>query len=297
MAAVGFTLLLAACGSDSGAAESFGDVPDSLLKDAPIAPDSAVPAGSEMDKIRKRGYLIVGNATNNASFSLLNPMTNKVSGFDVDMTAMLSKYILGRVAVKQVLENSATREPLLNNGSVDVVIATYTVTPQRAERVTFAGPYFMSGSAILAKKNDDSIKTVDDLNGKKICAELNSTNALSVKQHAPRAQLVMLDAHAACLQAVREGRADGFANDEGSEYGDVQRYTSEFKVAIPSYEAAPYGIGVKQGSIEFAQFIDHWIELIEKDGHWAKAYQDTLGKKIPGGTPQPPKIGSVPGTS
>jgi glutamate transport system substrate-binding protein len=65
-----------------------------------------------------------------------------------------------------------TPETLIQNGAVDVVFATYTITPARAAKVAFAGPYYESGDAIMVKADNADIHSVVGLNGKTVATEV-----------------------------------------------------------------------------------------------------------------------------
>ena len=118
---------------------------------APVAPASAITPGSWMAKVKKQGYLRVGGTDSGALFSQRNPATGQLEGFDAGLSQMLAKYIIGKPTTKLSLTTVDTRETMLQNGTVDAVFATYTITPQRAQKVDFAGPYYESGDAILVK--------------------------------------------------------------------------------------------------------------------------------------------------
>lgn len=169
---------LAAC-SDDGDSKSAvpgaaGEKKNDLAGSAPVAPASAIAAGSTMEKIKKRGELIVGGSLDAPLLSQQNPATKEVEGLDADFGRLLAKYIIGQPKVKIVNSASETREALLSNGTVDVVLQTYTITPERAKQVAFAGPYYSSGLVIATKKGTSGITKPADLAGKTVIAGANT---------------------------------------------------------------------------------------------------------------------------
>lgn len=278
-------------GGKDGAAVTQADV----IKNAPVAPDSAIPKGSWMAKVRDRGTLRVGGTDAGALFSQRNPVTGKLEGFDAGLSQMLAKYIMGKPSTKLSLTSVATRETMLQNGTVDTVFATYTITPERAKKVAFAGPYYESGDAILVKKDNDGIKTVDDLNGKTVATEANSTAALAVKKYAPKAKTLLFQEDGECVAAVKQGRADAYVLDQGILLSDAVNDHS-VKVVGQPFTKEPYGIGVPKDAPEAKKFVDGWLKKIIKDGSWAKLWKATIGTAISGDTPKPPRIGSVEGS-
>ncbi|MEK8174628.1 transporter substrate-binding domain-containing protein [Streptomyces sp. M19] len=114
---------------NSGAAGAGSATVDKLVAAQQPASASQLPAGSTAAGIRAKGTLTVGGTQTAALFSLLNPTTGKVEGFDAALSRLLAKYITGKDSVKRVNVTTQTREALLKNHSVDAVFATYTITP------------------------------------------------------------------------------------------------------------------------------------------------------------------------
>ncbi len=266
-----------------------------VLAQAPVAPASAVPAGSLMAQIKKRGALKVGGTDSAPLFSLKDPISGKLTGFDADLSKMLAKYITGKPTTQFTQVSVDTREALLQNGAVDTVFATYTITPKRAQKVSFAGPYYLSGDAILVKKGNKSIATVADLNGKRVATEANSTAATAISKFAPRAHVTLFQQNSECVQAVEQGRVDAYVLDQAILVGDAAK-NSDVSVVGQPFTQEPYGIGTPKSHPEMQKFVDGWLRQIEQSGLWAKLWKATVGTVVPGNAPTPPKVGSVPGT-
>jgi glutamate transport system substrate-binding protein len=248
-----------------------------------------------MDKIKQAGTLRVGGTDSGPVFSIKDPVTGKLTGFDADLSQMLAKYIIGQPKTALTQTTVATREVLLQNGTVDTVFATYTITPARAQKVDFAGPYYTSGDAILVKKDNSAIKAVGDLNGKTVATESNSTAAADIAKYAPQAKVQLFADDNSCVQAVQQGRADAYVLDQGILLGDATK-NPDVKVVGEPFTQEPYGIGTPKQNPEMKQFVDQWLQQIEQSGLWARLYKLTIGKVVSGDVPQPPAIGSVPGS-
>ncbi|MFJ2008311.1 glutamate ABC transporter substrate-binding protein [Streptomyces chartreusis] len=298
-------LTLTACGGGSAALPTASGQPalpgaadayQQALDAAPVAPRSEIPEGSLMADIKKRGTLVVGGTDTAALFSLKDPVTGKLTGFDAGLAAMLAKYITGDATQTKLVQVSvATREQLLRSGTVDTVFATYSITPERAERVDFAGPYYSSGNAILTKKGDAAVTSVKDLNGKDVCVQSGSTAAVNVKDHAPKAKVLLFESNSQCVQAVQQGRADAYVNDQALLVG-VQYRDSSVQVVGEPFTTDPYGVGVPKQHPEMKKFVDAWLKKIEASGLWARLWRATLGRAVTGDAPKPPVIGSVEGS-
>ncbi|GAA2711020.1 glutamate ABC transporter substrate-binding protein [Actinoplanes palleronii] len=303
-AVVAAAVLLAAggCGGDSGSLPGNGasggndvDAIDQILADAPVAPDSAIPAGTLMASIKQRGTMNVGGTDAGPVFSIRDPVTGKLTGFDADLSMMLAKYIIGKPSTKLSITTVDTREAMLQNGTVDAVFATYTITPGRAEKVDFAGPYYSSGDAIMVQKDNTTITEVGDLNGKNVATEGNSTAAEAIKKFAPGATVTLFQDDASCVAAVRQGRVDAYVLDQGILLGDATK-VPDVKVVGQPFTTEPYGIGVPKQNPEMKAFVNTWLQQIESSGLWNRLYAATVGKVVTGTSPKPPAIGGVPGT-
>ncbi|BBB00366.1 putative extracellular solute-binding protein [Actinacidiphila reveromycinica] len=262
---------------------------------APVAPASAITAGSWMAKVRKRGTLLVGGTDSSAMFSQRNPVSGQLEGFDAGLSQMLAKYVTGKPSTKLSLVTVDTRETMLQNGTVDAVFATYTITPQRARKIAFAGPYYESGDAILVKAGNSTITEPADLNGRTVATEGNSTAALDLRKFAPKAKTLLFQEDGECVAAVKQGRADAYVLDQGILLGDVANDPA-LKVVGQPFTQEPYGIGLPKGDPEAKAFVNAWLKTIYADGEWARLWKATIGTKVAGSPPAPPTIGSADGS-
>jgi glutamate transport system substrate-binding protein len=292
------TLALAGCGGSSKSTSGGGKY-DSVIKSAPVASSGTVSGNAWAAKIKKQGYLRVGGTDAGPLFSLKNIKTGELTGFDAGLAQMLSRYITGKSDVKSLtkltITTVETRETLLQNHSVDAVFATYTITPERAKKVDFAGPYYESGDAIMVKKSNSSIKSVADLKGKKVATESESTAAQDIKQRVPSAKVTLFKQDAECVAAVQQGRVDAYVLDQGILISDASS-NPQVKVVGQPFTKEPYGIGLPKDNPAAKQFVDAWLKTIFKDGTWAKLWKATIGTVVTGQPPSVPAIGSVSGS-
>ena len=150
-------------------------------------------------------------------FSWEDSKTKKISGFDAAIAQALARYIIGGEDARSLLEvqqvTSDTRETVLTNGTVNAVVATYTITPERAEKIDFAGPYYASSQAILVKADNKDITGVDSLTGD-VAVQSNSSSASALKKHAPNATAKPFDTQAKCVAAVESGQVKAYVVDQ-----------------------------------------------------------------------------------
>jgi glutamate transport system substrate-binding protein len=253
------------------------------------------PAGSAMANIQAKGKLVVGTKFDQPGFGQKNPTTGQVEGFDVEIAKQIAAAIFGGTPesvtpkIEFVEAVSKNREPFIQNGNVDIVVATYTINDTRKQVIDFAGPYFVARQDIMVKANDNSIKSVTDLNGKKVCTVKGSTSEKNVREKAPQAEVVLFDTYSQCAEALTDGRVAAETTDNTILAGLVQQNNGAFKLVGNPFSDEPYGIGLKKGDEAFRTFLNDTIAKIESDGQWATAFAATLGKlNLP--TPQPPTV-------
>ncbi|WP_037908927.1 glutamate ABC transporter substrate-binding protein [Actinacidiphila yeochonensis] len=253
-------------------------------------PAADIAPGSTAAKIKAQGYLRVGGTQTAALFSLLNPTTGKVQGFDAAMSQLLAKYIIGKPSTKLTNVTSETREALLKSHQVDTVFATYTITPEREKQVAFAGPYYEDGLAIQVRKGTTGISSMADLNGKTVITESGSTVPAAVKQAAPQAKIQLFDTNTECVQALSQKRGDAYVLDQSLLAGNAVT-NKDLEVLPGLYTKEEYGVGVALDEPDFKQFVNTWLQQVEADGTWAKVWQATVGTEVPGAVPTPPTVG------
>jgi glutamate transport system substrate-binding protein len=279
----------------SGSGEIDKATYDGVIASAPKADDATVEANPWAKAIKERGVLRTGGSETGQLFSLLDLETGKVVGFDAGLSQMLAQYILGEPNTELTVTTVDTRETLIQNGTVDGVFATYSITPARAEKVAFAGPYFVSGDSIAVRKDNTDITSVADLAGKTVTTQTNSTALTALQDQAPNATLQPYTDDAQCQAALTQGRADAYVLDQSILIGDAIA-NPDIKVVGEPFTVDPYGIGITKDDPSAKEFVNAWLKTIEDDGLWADLWKATIGTVVEGDAPAPPAIGSVPGS-
>ncbi|MBM6398858.1 glutamate ABC transporter substrate-binding protein [Phycicoccus sonneratiae] len=247
---------LAACGSDAGNTGSGGDGGDS-------GGGSGLKVGIKFDQPGmglKKG--------------------TEYSGMDVDVATYIAKE-LGTEAgdIQWVQAPSAQRETLISTGQVDIVVATYSITDARKEKVSFAGPYFVAGQDLLVRADDSSVTGPDALDGKKLCSVTGSTSAQNVKEDVPGVQLQEFATYSECLPALANGGVDALTTDDTilAGYASQEEYKGKFKVVGQPFSEERYGVGLKKGDTALCEKVNAAITKMVTDGAWQKAIDDNLG--------------------
>lgn len=265
---------------------------DALVAKGPVATAEAIAASPWATKIKQAGTLRLGGTQTSNLFSLLNEKDGKMRGFDAGLSQLLARYILGDGAKIQFTQvNSSTREQVLINDQVDLVVATYSITPARAEKISFAGPYYTSQAGVLVKANNKSIQSYNDLAGKKVATQAGSTGPAILAQFAPKSAVQEFQTHQEALDSLRQGRVDAYVTDYTLLLNTLSLGTGDAKLAGTPFGAQdPYGIGLRKGSDGVA-FVNAFLKKIEADGTWAKLWTISIGQRT-GSTavPTPPAL-------
>ncbi|MEV0227491.1 glutamate ABC transporter substrate-binding protein [Streptomyces sp. NPDC050704] len=220
---------------------------------------------------------------------------NGYEGFDVDVATYVAKelgYSEDQIQWKEA--KSADRETMLQRGDVDFIAASYSINDERDAKVDFAGPYLLAHQDVLIRSDDDSIKTPEDLNSKKLCSVTGSTSAQNVKDKlAPKAQLQEYPTYSACLTGVQSGAIDALTTDDSilAGYASQPNFKGKFKLGGFKMTNENYGIGVKTGS-DLTAKINTALEKMVADKAWDKAVADNLGPAGYKNEPAP-KIGNI----
>lgn len=266
-------LALAACGSG----------------DAEVADVEAgdFPEGSTMAQMAEAGTITIGTKFDQPLFGLLAP-SGDPEGFDVE----IGKIIAGELGIdagniEWVETVSANREPFIEGGDVDLVIATYTINDDRKEIVSFAGPYYNAGQSLMVMADNEDINGPDDLAGKNVCSVEGSTPAANIEANYPDANLSLFGAYTDCLEPLRNGQVDAVTTDNVILAGYVDEDDS-FKVVGDQFTDEPYGIGLAKDDEQFRNWINDVLEQIYEDGRWLEAWNNTVGDVLP--EPTPPAV-------
>ncbi|MCS4275118.1 glutamate transport system substrate-binding protein [Mycetocola sp. BIGb0189] len=269
-------LLFTACSSTDGgnAGGSGGGSGDNPT----VVENPTFEAGTTMEKLAKAGKITVGVKFDQPLFG--EKGLNGEEGFDVE----IAKIIAGQLGIpadkiewKEAV--SANREPFIENGEVDMVVATYTINDKRKEVIDFAGPYYIAGQSLLVKADNNDIKSEKDIVGKPVCSVTGSTPAENLAKLG--ADPVLTDTYSNCLEPLRSGKVVAVSTDNVILAGLAEKNEGEFKLAGDLFTQEPYGIGLKKGDTAFKDFINKSLEESYSDGAYKKAWEKTAGKILP----------------
>ena len=228
--------------------------------------------------VAEDGKIAVGVKFDQPGLGVKNP-DGTLSGFDIDV----ARYVAAQLGypperITWIEAPSGQREMLIRNGQVSYVVASYSITDSRRQKIDFAGPYLLTGQALLVRAdNTDVTGTASLQRNKKLCSVSGSTPAQRIKDRYPGVQLQRYDTYSACVEALRNGAIDAVTTDDVILAGYAAQHPGSFKLVGEPFSAEQYGIGLKKGAGDLRERINNAIEQMERDGSWRAAFERNLG--------------------
>lgn len=248
-------------------------------------------ADETMDRIEKTGKIRVGFREDSIPFAFIDPKVGKQVGFSVDMTyelaQKLSEHFGKKIEIEPFTVTTKTRIPLVANGTIDVEMGSTTYTQDREDVVDFSMIFFFSETTFLVPK-DSPIKTLQDLNGKRLGGARGTTNLKAIEDQAAKGlfkpkEIVTLEGHAQGFLALKTGKIDAYSTDrsllEGLRMKDSNPEnwrTVDFAIA---YE--PYGYMMRKCTSDFRHFLNDTVRWSIKTGKFFELYDKWMGPKGP----------------
>ncbi len=200
-------------------------------------------------------------------------------GFDVDVANYVAKD-LGYSSVNFIESPSAQRETLIQSGQAKMIFATYSITDDRKQKVSFAGPYFKAGQDLLVKADNTDITGPDSLDGKKLCSVTGSTSAKKIQDDFSKGvQLQQFDTYSKCVEALNAGSIDAVSTDNIilAGFAAQDQYKGKLKVVGKPFSEENYGVGIKKGDTALCEKINTSLKKMIDDGTWKKALEENVG--------------------
>ncbi|MFC9977227.1 glutamate ABC transporter substrate-binding protein [Spirillospora sp. NPDC127200] len=197
-------------------------------------------------------------------------------GFDIDIAREVAKRLevpASGLRFKNV--TSASRERMLKDGEVDLVVATYSITPERKNEVAFAGPYYVAHQDVLVRGDADDIKNVRDLAGKRLCEVPGSVSFLRVTQEKGiTVDPARASGYSDCLAKLQAGQLDAVSTDDlilaGLAAQALKSGGRPLKLVNSPFSDEPYGIGVRKDDTDGCEAVNKAITTMYQDGTAAR---------------------------
>ena len=241
-------------------------------------------AQDTLTHIAKTGELRLGHREASHPFSYKDPATGQVRGYSVDICTKIYEELKKELKrpdlrLTYVLVDGKNRLADLKNNLVDLECGTTTNTLERQKEVAFSHHIFIATTAFLVRK-DSGIKTVDDLNGKRIAVERKTTNdgllATNERTYHRKFISVPVDSTAQGLDALTRREADAvFADDAGlwSPMTRLGKAMGDYQFLEKRLSVEPYSIGLRRQDPRFKELVDQVTRRLIQTGEMAALYK------------------------
>lgn len=230
-----------------------------------------------LDDIKKAGVLKVAAFDANPPFGYVDAASKQIVGLDVDYAKVLAEKLGVKLEIKPT--NPANRIPLLVSGSVDLVLANFTITEERAKQVDFSIPYFASGQQFLAKKG--TLSSPEQLNSLRIGADKGTVNEIVLRRDFPKATVVSYDDTPFAFTALRNGNVQAITQDGPKLIGLLANVPDKENYEIPAFSISNdyIGVGIPKGEARLKDLVDKTLVELEANGKAASIYDAWFGPK------------------
>lgn len=237
--------------------------------------DAATSSGSALDKIKEAGVIKVGIKEDIPNFGYMNPDSNKNEGMEPDIARKIAKELTGSEDnVEFVGVTAKTRGPLLDNGELDMVIATFTITDERKETYNFTTPYYQDEVGFLVRKEDGFTDTAS-LDGKTIGVAQSATTKDAIIAEGEKLggitfKFQELGSYPELKTALTSKRIDAFSVDKSILSGYVDEKT---EILADGFSPQEYGVATKKSNSDLNDKLDELIKKWEDDGSLEEIYK------------------------
>ncbi|MBV8542912.1 MAG: glutamate ABC transporter substrate-binding protein, partial [Pseudonocardiales bacterium] len=259
----------------------------SLRPQGPLPAPGQMPAGSTMARIAQQGHLTVGVLEDTYPMSFRD-VDLQLKGFDIDVARDIAGAIFGnpeRVVFRPVHE--ATRFEIARSDQVDLVVAAATITCPRRELVDFSTVYYEGTQQVLVNRGS-TIKGLDDLRGKRVCAAQGATSVPTILAASSKPILVGATTQPECLMLLQLGEVDAVWADDTLLAGMVKQ-DRQTEVVNLRLTAEPYGVVIKKKTPDLVRFVNAVLERRAQDGRWRASYEHWLTPLGPPPSPPTPQ--------
>jgi polar amino acid transport system substrate-binding protein len=216
-----------------------------------------------LDDIKQKGTLTVGTKADYRPFGYLDP-SGKIIGFEPDLAADVAKRLGVKLEIVPVV--ASNRIQFLQQGKIDIMIATMSDTPERRKIVDIVDPsYYGSGTNVLALKTA-GLKNWESLRGKKVCL-IQGAFYNKELQEKYGVDGVAFPGTAEAYAALKNGNCVAFAYDDTAIVGEMQKPEwSGYEMPLDSILFGPWGLAVKQGEKGLADMLSKTVMDWHKTG-------------------------------
>ncbi|TMR25001.1 glutamate ABC transporter substrate-binding protein [Nonomuraea turkmeniaca] len=240
---------------------------------------------SVAEKIRETGQVSIGTKWDQPNLSLKQGHGDP-EGFDVDVAKYLVKELAGGRDVKITWRESrqASREAMLQNGAVDMIVASYSITAARKNYVTFGGPYVIAHQDTMVRADASDLTKATDLKHRRICQVPGSNSYQRIVEPPPDgqlglpAELVGANTYAECVYKLGTGDLDAVTTDDMMLAGLSSHNPDQYKLLKDPFTDERYGVGLKKGDKATCEAVNRAVAKMWRDGTAVKLLRKWFGQ-------------------
>ncbi len=228
------------------------------------------------EKKAEQKLLRVGTEPTFAPFEFQKEGSSEYTGFDMELIRAIGKQMGYKVEILNMGFDALI--PALNAANIDVAIAGMSITEDRKKAVTFSEPYYTSGLIVMVNKDNNEVKSIDDLKGKKIAVQIGTTGEGKARSVAD-AKVSAFNTNTEAAIELKNKGVDAVINDSPVVgYYLAQGGAKDAKTVGSVMEAEDYGIAVKKGNDKLAADINKALAELKKNGEYDKIYKAWFGE-------------------
>jgi polar amino acid transport system substrate-binding protein len=221
--------------------------------------------------------LIVGMELAYPPFEMTDPR-GQPSGVSVDLARDLGKYLGREVEIQNIPFDGLI--PSLQTRKIDLIISSMTATAERARAITFSDPYLSTGLCLLVGKNSPIQNMTDtDQAGRVVVVKKGTTGHVFATDNVKQARVLVLDAEAACVLEVVQGKADAFIYDQISTYENWRRNQETTRPILQPFQKESWAIGLRQDDAELRGQVNQFLQAYKAQGGFEKLGDRYLGEQ------------------
>ena len=231
--------------------------------------------GGEKKAAEAPKVLRVGTEPTFAPFEFQKEGSKEFDGFDMDLIRAIGKQLNMKVEIQNMGFDALI--PALNSGNIDVAAAGMSITPDRQKAVDMSDPYYVAGLVVVVNKDNEAIKSINDLNGKGISVQIGTTGAERAAK-VPDAKVKNFNTNAEVFLELKNKGIDAVIIDKPvAEYFLATGGGKDFaKIVGDTLEAESFGISLKKNS-PLTKEINKALLDLKKNGEYDKIYTKWFG--------------------
>ncbi len=249
----------------------------------------ATAAASVLDRVAQTGEFRIGYPTGSPPLSF-DDADGKPSGYSIELCRHIGRTLQRQLGLEKLdftfvpLISMEDRLSAVEEGDVDIECGATTVTLSRRERVDFTLMTFITGSAVLSRK-DEPIGGTADLVGKRIAVMRGTTTADVLRDFAKvndaGLTLALVETHQQGMSLLNAGKVDGFASDRAMLIGQVftdENARNEYEMTRSVLSFEPYALMVQRGDTRFRLAADRALAELYRSARIRRLYQNWFGQ-------------------